>query len=152
MVEFAVECWWKMLLTIFPSKRSSKIPFQTSPEVRHQFRRKLRQLHSGNRWCLEFLLIFKGPEAKGGFVDLNGQRGITSVVRWNPRPVMFGVKMDSGTSLRYAVPIFVGKRLMGGQNVSCDFGGGETYHRVRPPKPVLEASESGICLVCAGFL
>ena len=30
--------------------------------------------------------------------------------------------------------------------------GGKTYHRVRPPKPVLEASESGICLVCAGFL
>ena len=36
----------------FPSKRSSKISFQTSPKVRHQFRRKLRQLHSGNRWCL----------------------------------------------------------------------------------------------------
>ena len=36
----------------FPGKRSSKISFQTSPEVRHQFRRKLRQLHSGNRWCL----------------------------------------------------------------------------------------------------
>ena len=35
----------------FPRKRSSKISFQTSPEVRHQFRRKLRQLHSGNRWC-----------------------------------------------------------------------------------------------------
>ena len=40
----------------FPSKRSSKISFQTSPEVRHQFRRKLRQLHSGNRWCLDFCL------------------------------------------------------------------------------------------------
>ena len=52
MVKFAVEFWWQMLLTIFPSKRSSKISFQTSPEVRHQFRRKLRQLHSGNRWCL----------------------------------------------------------------------------------------------------
>ena len=37
----------------FPSKRSSKISLQTSPEVRHQFRRKLRQLHSGNRWCLK---------------------------------------------------------------------------------------------------
>ena len=49
MVKFAVEFWWKMLLTIFPSKRSSKISCQTSPEVRHQFRRKLRQLHSGNR-------------------------------------------------------------------------------------------------------
>ena len=29
MVKFAVEFWWKMLLTIFPSKRSSKISFQT---------------------------------------------------------------------------------------------------------------------------
>ena len=38
----------------FPSKRSSKISFQTSPEVRHQFRRKLHQLHSGNRWWLKY--------------------------------------------------------------------------------------------------
>ena len=37
-----------MFLTIFASRRSSKISLQTSPEVRHQFRRKLRQLHSGN--------------------------------------------------------------------------------------------------------
>ena len=43
-----------MFLAIFPSKKSSNISFQTSPEVRHQFRRKLRQLHSGNRWCLPF--------------------------------------------------------------------------------------------------
>ena len=50
----------KMLLTIFPSKRSSKISFQTSSEVRHQFRRKLRQLHSGNRWCLAFLEYVRG--------------------------------------------------------------------------------------------
>ena len=50
MVKFAVEFWWKMLLTIFPSKRGTKISFQTSPEVR----RKLRQLHSGNHWCLHF--------------------------------------------------------------------------------------------------
>ena len=48
---------WKMLLSIFPSKRSSKISFQTSPEVRHQFHRKLRQLHSGNRWRLIFCLF-----------------------------------------------------------------------------------------------
>ena len=46
----------------FPSKRSSKISFQTSPEVRHQFRRKLRQLHSGNRWCL---CLFWGEESTG---------------------------------------------------------------------------------------
>ena len=29
---------------------------------------------------------------------------------------------------------------------------GETYYRVPPLKPVLEASESGIGLVCARFL
>ena len=51
--EIAVEFWWKMLLTNFPSKSSSKISFQTSLEVRHHFRQKLRQLHSGNRWCLK---------------------------------------------------------------------------------------------------
>ena len=31
-------------------------------------------------------------------------------------------------------------------------GGGETYYKVPPPNPVLEASESGIRLVCARFL
>ena len=41
----------------FPSKRSSNISFQTSPEVRHQFRRKLRQIHSGNRCCLIFAIL-----------------------------------------------------------------------------------------------
>ena len=42
----------------FPSKSSSKICCQTSPEVRHKFRRKLRQLHSGgNCWCLENRLL-----------------------------------------------------------------------------------------------
>ena len=40
----------------FPSKRSSKISFQTLPEVCHQFRQNLRQLHSGNRWCLTMVL------------------------------------------------------------------------------------------------
>ena len=52
MANFAVEFWRKMPLTLFPNKGSLKISFQTSPEIRHQFRRKLRQLHSGNRWCL----------------------------------------------------------------------------------------------------
>ena len=42
---------------------------------------------------------------------------------------------------------------MGGQNVSCDFGGGgKTFYRARPPKPDLEALESGIGVVCARFL
>ena len=40
----------------------------------------------------------------------------------------------------------------GGKTYRAIFGGGGTYHRVPPPKPVLEASESGICLVCACFL
>ena len=30
--------------------------------------------------------------------------------------------------------------------------GGETYYTVPPPTALLEASESGICLVCARFL
>ena len=42
----------------FPSERSSKTSCQTSPEVRHQFRRKLRQLHSGNCWCLNLNRFF----------------------------------------------------------------------------------------------
>ena len=45
----------------FPTKRSSKISFQTSPEVRHQFRRKLRQLHSGNHWCWQIWTSVRLP-------------------------------------------------------------------------------------------
>ena len=30
-------------------------------------------------------------------------------------------------------------------------GGGGMYYKVPPPNPVVEASESGICLVCALF-
>ena len=55
MVKFAVKFAVEYASDDFPSKRSSKISFQTSPEVCHQFRRKLRQLHSGNRWCLKIL-------------------------------------------------------------------------------------------------
>ena len=43
------------------------------------------------------------------------------------------------------------QRGRGGQNVSCEFGG-KTYYKVPPPNPILEASESGICLVCCRFL
>ena len=44
----------------------------------------------------------------------------------------------------------LGESQGGVQNVSRDFGGGgETYYRATPPKPLLEASESGIRLVCA---
>ena len=38
--------------------------------------------------CFCFLI---GVEAKG-LLDFQGRRGITSVVRWNPRPVIFGVE------------------------------------------------------------
>ena len=38
------------------------------------------------------------------------------------------------------------------QRIVRFWGGGGTYYRVPPPKPVLEASESGIRLVCARFL
>ena len=62
-----------MLVTIFPSKRSSKISFQTSPEVRHQFRRKLRQLHSGNRRCLR---RFWGRKITQNYSE-NKSQGIT---------------------------------------------------------------------------
>ena len=37
------------------------------------------------------LLVFIGLEAKG-LLDFQGRRGITSVVRWNPHPVIFGVE------------------------------------------------------------
>ena len=40
------------------------------------------------RPCVFAYLI--GPEAKG-FLDFQGRRGITSVVRWTLRPVIFGV-------------------------------------------------------------
>ena len=41
----------------------------------------------------------------------------------------------------------LGKRLMVGAKRIVRFWGWKTYHRARSPKPVLEASESGICLV-----
>ena len=51
--------------------------------------------------------------------------------------------------------ITIGKSQMGRAKHIVRFfwgGGGETYYRVPPPKPLLEASGSGICLVCARFL
>ena len=142
MVKFAVEFWWKMLLTIFPAKEAQKSPSKlrrnwprgstgvqrctgvsrgvrrttwerslknwelqipcfeeflggenvlglvpaslphtlgyactfyapTSPpptEVRHQFRRKLRQLHSGYRWCLHLRRVLRGLCGSAGRV------------------------------------------------------------------------------------
>ena len=65
-----------MLLPIFPSKRSSKISFQTSPEVRHQFRQKLRQLHSGNRWTPNNGQTMPHMNAEGGVSQINGDTGV----------------------------------------------------------------------------
>ena len=42
-----------------------------------------------------FMLIFVGPEAKG-LLAFQGRHGIASVVRWNLRPVIFGVESSSG--------------------------------------------------------
>ena len=39
-------------------------------------------------WVPVFLLILIGQEAKG--LDFQGRRGITSAVRWNLRPAIFG--------------------------------------------------------------
>ena len=50
----------------FPSKRSSKVSFQTSPEVRHQF----RHLHSGNRWCLTIGVSETGSAKTGSAIDV----------------------------------------------------------------------------------
>ena len=48
-------------------------------------------LHLAHAPCVRvFLLIFLGLEAKG-LLDFQGQRGITSIVRWHPCPVIFGV-------------------------------------------------------------
>ena len=40
-----------------------------------------------------FLLILTGLEAKG-LLAFQGRRGITSIVRWNLRPVIFGVREE----------------------------------------------------------
>ena len=97
MVKFAVEFWWKMLLTIFPSKRSSKqISFQTLPEVRHQFRRKLRQLHSGNRSCLGFH-GFHQAETSNGYVDISNAYMLET-----PRGSLRGLGFAKKTSRRPA--------------------------------------------------
>ena len=48
----------------------------------------------------------------------------------------------------------IGKQLIGGGGGAkriVRFWGGKTYYRAHPPKLVLEASKSGIRLVCACF-
>ena len=77
----------------FPSKRSSKISFQTSPEVRHQFRRKLRQIHSGNRWYQQQMLQLT-PCLRAGMLSIlmrgkdklnvHDRKAIVSVVGASP--------------------------------------------------------------------
>ena len=79
----------------FPSKRSSKISFQTSPEVRHQFRRKLRQLHSGNRWCLKHVQCMEKTFREiADFCPFpEGQLFIRSYLLWRDRICRMAVAM-----------------------------------------------------------
>ena len=42
-----------MLLTIFPAKEARKSPSKLHRKFATNFAEKLRQLHSGNRWCLK---------------------------------------------------------------------------------------------------
>ena len=53
-----------------------------------------------------------------------------------------------------ALEVLGKSQMVRGQNVSIRaiLGGGGTYYRMRPPKPVLEGLESGIGLVCAHSL
>ena len=41
-----------------------------------------------------FLLFFNKSGSKRGLLDFQGRRGITSVVRWHPHPVIFGVDVS----------------------------------------------------------
>ena len=84
---FGGTCFW-----LFPSKRSSKIIFQTSPEIRHQFRRNFRQLHSGSRWCLCFpCKSNQGPkvEHKLFFLKLFGHLRDIPAKSWDILPKKF---------------------------------------------------------------
>ena len=56
-----------------------------------------------------FLLVFKGLEAKGR-LDFQGQRGIIVVVRWNLRPVIFGVDFE-GRMLKIKMFLIWGQRI-----------------------------------------
>ena len=47
----------------FPKEKKLENLLPNFAEVRHQFRQKLRQLHSGNRWCLHFGLPTRGNVA-----------------------------------------------------------------------------------------
>ena len=49
-----------------------------------------------------FMLILIGLEAKNRLA-FQGRRGIASVVRWNFRPVIFGVEIRSASELRFII-------------------------------------------------
>ena len=84
----------------FPQQKKLEISFQTSPEVRHQFRRKLRQLHSGNRWCLEILPFWPVYD-----VDISELSSVTPYGRITTRlrvtwPTFHGWQGKISTTLR----------------------------------------------------
>ena len=86
MVKFVVEFWWKMLLTIFPSKRSSKISFQLRRKFATNFTEnfanftlviagayslgegnresKIASRHWGENFCRETSRCLAGPSGK----------------------------------------------------------------------------------------
>ena len=69
--------------------------------------RKYRVVPRSRTPCVPvFLLMLMGLEAKD-LLDFQGRRGITSVVRWNLRPVIFGVEVcKPGHCIRKALDTF----------------------------------------------
>ena len=50
------------------------------------------------------MLVLIGPETKN-LLAFQGRRGIASVVRWNPRPVIFGVDTLIFLSLLFLISL-----------------------------------------------
>ena len=76
-------------------------------------------------------------------------RAAWGMQRHTPATSRKNVEFVATLSARHHVALGIRK---GGAKRIVRFFGGKTYHKAPPPKPVLEASESGICLVCARFL
>ena len=125
VVKFDGEIWGGFLVENasdnFPTKEARKPPSKTSPEVHHQFRRNLRRLHSGNRWCLKrpFVRLFCdfGPGGPGDsckwrlrsqYSDTNGNRTTTRTAGAHATPRQEGgtprQKHRDGNGRRATIP------------------------------------------------
>ena len=80
MVKFAMEFWWKMLLTIFPQKEARKSPSKLRLKFATSFAKKLRQLHSGNRWRLK---VWFGEEKLKACVRMVGPKALAQLLATN---------------------------------------------------------------------